>query len=192
MTHHNLFQAYLAALGVPHTRAFTREAFESHPYKYTLFGIRRLLASYGVPSDALRLDDKAALSRLPVPFMAQVESDLAVVRSVDDATVVIERADGRHTLSREAFVSAWSGVVLTARPDARSGEPGYALHRREERIRRAETRNCDCKLYDDGELVSSVKLEVYDETQCSQKCAAKCDNLAECDRSVYSYYVTNA
>lgn len=138
MTHDNLFQVYLAALGVPHTRAFTREAFESHPYKYTLFGIRRLLASYGVPSDALRLDDKAALSRLPVPVMAQVESDLAVVHSVDDATVVIERADGRHTLSREAFVSAWSGVVLTARPDARSGEPGYALHRREERIRRAE------------------------------------------------------
>ena len=138
MTHGNLFQIYLAALGVPHTRAFTREAFESHPYKYTLFGIRRLLSSYGVPSDALRLDDKAALTRLPLPFMAQMDGDLAVVRSVGDAAVVVDRADGRRTLSRDAFLSASTGVVLTARPDARSGEPGYALHRREERICRAE------------------------------------------------------
>lgn len=54
------------------------------------------------------------------------------------------------------------------------------------------TRNCDCKLYDDGELVSSVKLEVNDETQCSQKCTNNCNGYAGCDKAVYSYYVTNA
>lgn len=35
-------------------------------------------------------------------------------------------------------------------------------------------------------------IEVTDEGQCSEKCGNNCNNYAGCDRSVYSYYVTNA
>ena len=46
MTTKNLFHQFVEALGIQHTSDFTDGVFEKHPYKYTLYGISRMLDYY--------------------------------------------------------------------------------------------------------------------------------------------------
>ena len=54
----NLFLQLCEAVHIPHTRSYTNRLFEEHPYKYTLFGLHRMLVEYGVESEGMRLADK--------------------------------------------------------------------------------------------------------------------------------------
>lgn len=54
----NLFLQLCEVLHLPHTRSYTNCLFEEHPYKYTLFGLSRLLAEYGIESQGFRFSDK--------------------------------------------------------------------------------------------------------------------------------------
>jgi len=56
----NLFLQICEELRVPHTRAFTDRTFDEHPYKYSLFGLSRMLTDYGVENRGVCFSDKAA------------------------------------------------------------------------------------------------------------------------------------
>ncbi len=131
----NLFLQICEALHVPHTRAFTDRTFDEHPYKYSLFGLSRMLTDYGVENRGVRFSDKpAALAELETPFVAQVSGDLALVAKIADDAVTYRWYDQNVHVSREQFLDLWSGVALIVAPDDESGEPHYAEHRHEEQI----------------------------------------------------------
>ena len=131
----NLFLQTCEELHVPHTRAFTNRTFNEHPYKYSLFGLSRMLTDYGVKNRGVRFSDKAAaLAELEAPFVAQVSGDLALVARIGDDAVTYRWYDQDVHVSREQFLGLWSGVALIVAPDEDSCEPHYAEHRQEEQI----------------------------------------------------------
>lgn len=128
--HQSLFSRYLKALGVAHTSEYTERIFQEHPYKYTLYGLSKLLAKYHVPNEALRLKDKSVISSIDVPFIAEVSHDLVIVKRVDKGQVCYDWYGEDITLSADEFMRMWTGVVLIAHLDALSAEPEYALHKK--------------------------------------------------------------
>ncbi|MBQ9285137.1 MAG: hypothetical protein IJ209_02475, partial [Bacteroidaceae bacterium] len=101
----NLFLQICEALHVPHTRAFTNRTFDEHPYKYSLFGLSRMLTDYGVENCGVRFSDKAAaLAELGTPFVAQVSGDLALVTRIADDAVTYRWYDQDVHVSREQFL----------------------------------------------------------------------------------------
>ena len=135
----NLFLQICEALHVPHTRAFTDRTFDEHPYKYSLFGLSRMLTDYGVENRGVRFNDKTtALAELETPFVAQVSGDLALVTRIEDDAITYLWYDQDVHVSREQFLGLWSGVALIVAPDDDSGEPHYVEHRRAERIQKVK------------------------------------------------------
>lgn len=134
----NLFLQLCEALHIPHTRSYTNQLFDEHPYKYTLFGLHRMLAEYGVESEGVRFTDKEeALSSLQVPFVAQVSNDLVVVSELTETEVAYTWYDHNIRVNRpELFVTLWSGVALLVSPTLASGEPHYDQHHHTEQILR--------------------------------------------------------
>ncbi len=131
----NLFLQACEELHIPHTQSFTNRTFNEHPYKYTLFGLSRMLEEYGVETCGVRFSDKeAAMNDLKTPFVAQVSGDLALVTRIADDAVTYRWYDHDMHVAREQFLGLWSGVALIVAPDEHSGEPHYAEHRRNQQI----------------------------------------------------------
>lgn len=135
----NLFLQICEALHVPHTCSFTNRTFDEHPYKYSLFGLSRMLTDYGVENRGVRFNDKTtALAELETPFVAQVSGDLALVTRIADDAITYLWYDHDVHVSREQFLGLWSGVALLVAPGDDAVEPHYEEHRRAERIQRAK------------------------------------------------------
>ena len=124
-----LFSYFLSALEVPHTAGYSDGKFEGMSFK-SLFGLSRLLLSYGIPNEAYRLSDRGELGSLPVPFVAQLGGGFVVVKNVSPSGVTVVRSGVEQKLTTDDFRNRWSGVVMLAYPEAGSAEPDYGLHRR--------------------------------------------------------------
>ena len=121
---------FLQALGVPHTTKYSDEQFHAMTFQ-SLFGLTKVLEQYGVPSEALRLDDKEkSLSLLTAPFLAHMRDSFTIVEKVDADKVTCKWFDGTtKVLTVQDFLDSWDGIVLLAYPDENSSEPDYNLHR---------------------------------------------------------------
>ncbi|MCM1068093.1 MAG: cysteine peptidase family C39 domain-containing protein [Muribaculaceae bacterium] len=140
--HASILADFLAQLGVPHTRWYADSQFASMTFK-SLFGFSKVLESYGVPSEALEVPDKAAaLDAITPPFLAQCGSSFVIVTAIEPESVTFldGLADGPVAKSRAEFCRSWSGIVLLAYPGDDSREPDYASHRFTEIGNRAKRR----------------------------------------------------
>lgn len=125
-----LFSDFLTELGVPHTAWYSDGQFRSMTFK-SLFGLSKLLDSYGIPNEAYMVADKAqALSAVTPPFLAQSATSFAIVTETAPGRVSYRDAlrPGVHSVSTDEFCRKWTGVVLLAYPSADSREPDYAAH----------------------------------------------------------------
>ena len=133
----NLFLLLCVELQIPHTRTYTNRTFDEHPYKYTLYGLSRMLSDYGVENRGVRFDDKeSALAELCSPFVAQVSGDLALVIRITDEDVTYRWYGEDVRVPHKQFQSIWSGVALLVNPSDEAGEPDFEEHRHAERIQR--------------------------------------------------------
>ncbi|MBD5163999.1 MAG: hypothetical protein HDT09_04795 [Bacteroidales bacterium] len=125
-----LLSDFLTALGVPHTQWYSDRQFRSMTFK-SLFGLSKLLESYGIPNEALKLSDKVAdLNRLEAPFLAHTPDSFKIVESITPEQVTVRSYDGTViTESREDFIKSWDGIVLLAYPEADASEPDFRAHR---------------------------------------------------------------
>lgn len=131
----NLFLQACEVLHIPHTKFFTNRTFNGHPYKYTLFGLSRMLEEYGVETSGVRFSDKkAALDDLQTPFVAQVSGDLVVVKSITDMDVTYQWYDETVNVPHEQFLHQWSGVALLMALTDHAGEPHFKEHHRAEQL----------------------------------------------------------
>lgn len=131
----NLFLQICEELHIPHTRTYTNRTFNDHPYKYTLFGLSRLLEDYGVETSGVRISDKkAAVAELKTPFVGQVSGDLVIVKSITDKDVLYQWYDEPVKVPHEKFIALWSGVALLMAPTDNACEPQYEEHCRAEQI----------------------------------------------------------
>lgn len=127
----SIFNDFLTDLGVPHTRDYSNTRFGKMTFR-SLFGLSKLLESYGIANEALQLSDTADdLDKLTPPFIACTRDGMVIVRQVTDKDLGI-RTDTDPTgvrVPRDTFMSKWDGIVLLAYPDEKSREPEYSKHR---------------------------------------------------------------
>lgn len=138
MSTQNIFLRWLKYLEVRHTKHFTEETFEEHPFKYTLFGISKMLSLYSVDNVCVKLGDKSGLFELSTPFLANIAGDFVIIKSVDGERVLYDWYGEEIVMSVTDFMQAWSGVVLLAYPDGNSIEPDYKKHKTAEFIHKGK------------------------------------------------------
>lgn len=124
-----IFSALLAELEVPYTPCYSDRQFRQMPFK-SLFGMQRLLHSYGIDSAGFRVADNADLLSLPVPYVAQTARGVEIVTDIDPDRVITVTDSGARSMPRADFTRDATGVVLAVYPDEKSIEPGYVHHRR--------------------------------------------------------------
>lgn len=128
-TQHTLINDYLQVLGVSHTENFCNEQVSKMPFK-TLYGLTRLLETFGVDSQGWMLNDKTEIGKLPVPFLASTPEGIVIVTGVSDHHVTYMSQGVTERAPMDVFLGSWDGraVVSTLRPEA--AEPDYKKHRR--------------------------------------------------------------
>lgn len=130
MSVQTIFSRFLAQLDVPHTAAWSDKAFKNMTFQ-SLYGFSHLLSEYGVPNKGVKFSDKEALTKLTVPFLAQLNNGVfVIVTQIDkDRGEISYDSRGEHLkISLSDFLKAWNGFALLAFPNAESREPEYASH----------------------------------------------------------------
>lgn len=128
----NVFTDFLTQLRVSHTFAYSRERFETMPFK-SFFGLKKLLAEYGVESDGYQLPCAEEMLRLPTPYLAKSAGGIIIVTGFDaDRQEVVYLSEGvEERISAEEFTKIMPGIVFMAFPSPAAAEPDYENHRRE-------------------------------------------------------------
>ena len=126
-TDHTLLTDLLTVLKVPFTKDYTKQRFETMPFK-TLFGVSQLLKEYGVESKGYQLKDKSELTRLSVPFIAQTQGGLVIVTKINNDTVAYLTQGMAETLPANEFIEISTGIVLLPSVQNGAKEPDYNKH----------------------------------------------------------------
>lgn len=131
----NILNLFLKSLGVKYTNMYSDEIYMNHPYKYSLYGISKMLEEYQVPNIGVRVSDKE-IDNLTIPFLAQVKQDFVIVNKIvrKDSKVSLIRNGVSISLTINEFKKQWSGAALIAEPNLMSKEPDYVKHRIKELI----------------------------------------------------------
>ena len=124
----SLFSDFLKALGVPHTAEYSDKQFDSMPFP-SLFGLSKLLESYGIHNEAFQLSDKEELNQLTAPFIADTPDGCLIVTDISAQSVKYVTQGNDEEILIDEFKNAWNGIVLIAHPTAQSAEPDYGSHR---------------------------------------------------------------
>lgn len=119
---------FLTAAGVRHTVAYTDAQFRAMPFQ-TMFGLKKLLADYGVDAAGIELADKTQAALLPVPFIAQTPRGYVIVTSIAGGKVSYISQSETEVADAVQFEESMSGKVLVAVVNPGAGEPDYDSHR---------------------------------------------------------------
>lgn len=125
-----MFSSLLNMLGVKHTE-YADRLFNEHPYKYSFYGLSKMLSAYNIPNAGIEMKDKnSGLDDLDVPFVAHTGDEFVLVYKKDKGRVFYLWNDKFVSLDITRFKKIWSGYVLLAEPDKDSCEPNYRLNYR--------------------------------------------------------------
>ena len=126
-TDHTLVTDFLTALKVPYTKDYSKQRFETMPFK-TLFGVSQLLKEYGVETKGYSYPDKSDYKEIAVPFIAQTQGGLVIVTKISPDSVAYLTQGVAEVMPAQEFSETWTGTVLipTVLPGAK--EPEYGKH----------------------------------------------------------------
>ncbi|MCH5232578.1 MAG: hypothetical protein J1E78_02990 [Muribaculaceae bacterium] len=126
-TDHSLVTDLLTVLKVPFTKEYTRQRFETMPFK-TLFGVSQLLKEYGVESKGYQLQDKTELLKLTVPFIAQTQGGLVIVTKINNDSIDYLTQGVSEKIPVKEFEEISTGIVLLPSVQNGAKEPEYNKH----------------------------------------------------------------
>ncbi|MCM1293501.1 MAG: hypothetical protein NC111_07190 [Bacteroides sp.] len=131
----SLIEDYLMLLGVPFTADYAEKQIDDMPFK-TLFGLKKVLDTYGIKSEGLSLCDRKEITKLDTPFIANTIKGPVVVSDLSKDELTYYSQGIAEEISLANFVKAWTGEVMLSYPTAASIEPNYAFHARIEALKR--------------------------------------------------------
>lgn len=120
---------------MPVTESSALEFLETHPDEGSMLAYADALNHFKIENAAVRIT-KEDLTSLPTPFIAfsQIHGGtFSVVKNLTENTIEwFDPQKGWVQDKLEDFTKTWSGVVLLAEIDEKSGEKNYTLKRRNE------------------------------------------------------------
>jgi uncharacterized membrane protein len=134
----NTFTLFLKQLKVPVTESSALDYLETHPDEGSMLAYADTLNHFKIENAAVRIT-KQDLTSLPTPFVAfsQIHGGtFSVVKNLTENTIEwFDTQKGWVKDKLEDFTKAWSGFVLLAETDEKSGEKNYTTKRRDEILR---------------------------------------------------------
>lgn len=128
---HTILASYLSLLKVKHTAKYADKLYNEHPYKYSLFGLSKMLSEYKIPNAGVEiLNKEQGIKDLETPFIAYAGNEFVLVYEKDDENVSYLWQDKQISVDMDYFQKMWSGVVLLAEPTSDSIEPDYRGNRK--------------------------------------------------------------
>ena len=127
LMNNTLLSKLLLLLKVKHTKYSDKLYFE-HPYKYTFYGLERMLSLYNIETNALMLKNKDEFEKLDTPFLAEVNNDITIVENISRDEVSFDWYDEKMNVSYDTFKEIASGAVLLVYPNSTTIEPAYYEH----------------------------------------------------------------
>ncbi len=123
---------------MPVTESSALEYLETHPDEGSMLAYSDALNYYKIENAAVRITQED-LTSLPTPFVAfsQIHGGtFSVVKNLTENTIEwFDTQKGWVKDKLEDFTKTWSGVVLLAETDEKSGEKNYTTKRRDEILR---------------------------------------------------------
>ncbi len=134
-TFNNIFATVLDLLNVKYTRSFSNKYYNEHPYKYSLYGLSKMLADYNIESQGIQVKDKNnILDELEPPFIAYISGDFITVSNITIDKVEYIWRGKKINGPKEEFLKIWSGILLLIEKNENSIEPNYTKHRKGEAL----------------------------------------------------------
>jgi len=88
MSKRNVFEIFLDSMNVKYTNLYSDSYYDNHPYKYSLYGLSKMLSDYKVENVSIRLKNKRqGLDKLDTPFIAHFGNDFVIVHEKDRESV---------------------------------------------------------------------------------------------------------
>lgn len=128
----NALTSILSLLDVRYTSKYANRYFNEHPYKYSLFGLSKMLTCYGVHNSGIKVSNKEDIHFLEPPFIAHIGNDFVTVKNISKDNICYYWRKKKLSISIKEFLDLWSGAVLVPEADETSIEPDYKEHRKEE------------------------------------------------------------
>ncbi len=123
---------------MPVTESSALEYLETHPDEGSMLAYADALNHFKIENAAIRIKQEDLIT-LPTPFIAfsQIHGGtFSVVKNLTENTIeLFDTQKGWVNDKLEEFTRSWSGVVLLAETDEKSGEKKYTTKRREEILR---------------------------------------------------------
>jgi uncharacterized membrane protein len=120
---------------VPVTESSALEYLETHPDESSMLAYADALSHFKIENAAVRISQEDLIT-LPTPFIAfsQVHGGtFSVVKNLTENTIEwFDTQKGWVNDKLEEFTKTWSGVVLLAETDEKSGEKNYHQKRKKE------------------------------------------------------------
>jgi uncharacterized membrane protein len=126
---------FMAALEIPVTRQSISDELGKHADYNSMLAFSDVLDRWNVPNVAYKLEFEE-LSDLPLPFIAFLSKrQFGVVTQLDDSKVTVSHHKwANKVFTVDEFKKEYSGSVLVAEKDERSGEPDYGKKLRKQRM----------------------------------------------------------
>lgn len=130
-----ILSAFLNLLDVKYTKSYANKLYNEHPYKYSLFGLSKMLSEYKIQNIGIKISNKdTGIKDIETPFIAHAGNEFVLVYKINDKKTHYLWQDKQIKIETEYFKSIWSGVVLLAEPNEESIEPNYEQNRKIEWI----------------------------------------------------------
>jgi protein-disulfide isomerase/uncharacterized membrane protein len=124
---------FMAALAIPVTRQSISDELEKNADYNSLLAYSDVLDRWQVPNLAYNLEFEQ-LANVPTPFIAHLNNKkFGLVISLDEKQAVVSNEKWNNkVVSAEEFKKLYSGTILLAEKEERSGEADYDKKRRKE------------------------------------------------------------
>lgn len=127
----NILSQFLSLLEVPHTRYFANTLYGEHPHRYDMYGLRSMLAVYGIISSGVKIGT-GDLASLTYPCILHIEDDFVLGLGCDSKNITYQSRGRRKKVSHESFSRIWTGHALIVEDCAHACEPDFAENRRQD------------------------------------------------------------
>jgi glutaredoxin/uncharacterized membrane protein len=128
---YNIIDRFLSLLEIKHTHAFTTRLFNEHPHKYDMFGLRKMLAVYGIQTIGIEQKGKR-LDALTYPCILHIHGDFVIGCKFENKQLTYLWKDIPTIQDEETFRHSWTGHALVVDNMQKAQEPDYTLHAKNE------------------------------------------------------------
>jgi uncharacterized membrane protein len=129
------FTNLIKQLKVPVTESSALRYLESHPDEGSMLAYSDALNHFNIENAAIRVNQEQ-LFELPTPFIAFSNTNggtFSLVKKLGNGSIEwLDTQKGWINDKLENFIVSWSGVVLLAEKDSKSGERSYIVNRNKE------------------------------------------------------------